>query len=258
MNVACYQNIFRLAIMKDLNLIEEEMSRIGWSIIGKTLSDEDINFFRDDVVLQKKLEVEKYGAQFLHDNNYLDILKFQLRMEPHYVSLFESQWLNAVVDAVLDEAVLHDFNAIVNIKDNHTRRNEFHRDQMFLGKRSSIIVLIPLVDFTEEVGPTEIVSGSHLIESKPSQEFCESNHTKILVKAGSVILMDSCVWHRAGDNKSNIWRPTLLIRYHLPILKTFSDYSGLDWSNYFQLSETSELIKRRLVPPKSEQWNIFR
>jgi len=242
--------------MRDLNLIKEEMDRLGWSILDVSLSKEEVEFFKNDIVSKKKSEVEKYGEEFLRSVNYLDILKFQLRPEPHYMRLFESKWLNDVIDNVLDEeSLLHDFNAIVNIKDNSTRRNQFHRDQMFLATRSSIIFLIPLVDFTEEVGPTEIVPGSHLIESKPSDDFCQRNHVKVIVKAGSVVLLDSCVWHRAGDNKTEMWRPTLLIRYHLPILRTFSEYSGVVWDEF---ANASELVRRRLIPKTSEQWNIFR
>jgi ectoine hydroxylase-related dioxygenase (phytanoyl-CoA dioxygenase family) len=58
-----------------------------------------------------------------------------------------------------------------------------------------------LTDFTEENGATRIVPGSHKFDHAP--KYGESYEGEpALMKAGSVMLFDSALWHAAGANHS--------------------------------------------------------
>ena len=100
---------------------------------------------------------------------------------------------------------------------------------------------MPLVDFTEENGPTEYVPGTHLFENKPSEEFLESNSKQIIGKAGTVFAMDGTTFHRAGINKSKKTRPMLQMNWTLAFFKQQIDV----WRNS-NFDSCSELIKSRL------------
>lgn len=233
--------------MKSIEKIKEEMNRIGWCDTGQKLDKELTEFFRNDAKRQKEKEIEKYGIDFLKNHSYLDILKCQFKFEKPYIDLLESTWVNELVDNLLNtESILYDFFILLNNESKNHNRNNFHRDQLYLGGiRASFMFLIPLVDFTHEIGPTEIINGSHLLENKPSDDFLESNKTSLIAKEGQVLLFDAACWHRAGNNTTGLWRPAIIIRYQLPFLKRFIDLTT-HYADDIKKHNVSELIKKRL------------
>ncbi len=104
-----------------------------------------------------------------------------------------------------------------------------HRDDSLLFSSSemnvphpvvSIVLNIPLCDFTEENGSTEIWPGSHLIVDRTPEDRKElearaatlaSSRTNI--KAGSLILRDLRMFHRGMPNVSQSPRTMLAIVY---------------------------------------------
>jgi hypothetical protein len=85
-----------------------------------------------------------------------------------------------------------------------------------------MILHIPLIDFTEENGSTELWPGTHLVTDKTP----EDNEPEQLAKraarmpsvrtnmpAGSVLVRDMRVWHRGMPNESNDIRTMLSIVY---------------------------------------------
>lgn len=219
------------AFMKNISLVKEETNRNGWSRLDVTLPEEVLTYFRSEAINRKQQEVESFGRDTLRSISYLDILKCGFRFEQPYIDLLESNWMNEVVNELLTPAsIMYDFFFLLNNDgdDPKHNRNNFHRDQSYFGgARCSLMFLIPLVDFTEEIGPTEIIPGSHLIESKPSDEFCEAHLMKIIARAGDVIVFDPSVWHRAGTNATKQWRPAIIVRFQLPFLKRPIDLTSV-------------------------------
>jgi hypothetical protein len=89
---------------------------------------------------------------------------------------------------------------------------------------STIVVNIPLVDFTVENGATEVWPGSHLIIDDPAvrnspynvcQEERAAQHASFQLEmpAGSVVVRDMRCWHRAMPNRTQIVRPMLALVY---------------------------------------------
>ena len=89
---------------------------------------------------------------------------------------------------------------------------------------STIVVNIPLVDFTVENGATEVWPGSHLIIDDPAvrnspYNVCKEERAALLpsfqleMPAGSVVVRDMRCWHRAMPNRTQIVRPMLALVY---------------------------------------------
>lgn len=85
---------------------------------------------------------------------------------------------------------------------------------------TGIVVNIPLCDFTEENGSTEVWPGSHLIVDTPDDEGVELNERsqalasrRVNVPAGSIVLRDPRVWHRGTPNRSTQERAMLAVVY---------------------------------------------
>lgn len=199
-----------------------DMNSKGYAFLGVQIKDEDIDWFAKDILSKKKQEVSRFGKEACVENGYFDIAKCLYNQEEKYEELLCSDWLNESVNNLVGEnAIIYDVFGLTNLDQDNAqhRRNEWHRDQMFLGGiRASVLYFVPLVDFTEENGPTEVLSGSHWERDVPSDEECDSRSEKIFAKRGEVFVVDSSLVHRAGFNKSGSPRPALLIRYQLPFL----------------------------------------
>ena len=230
----------------NLNLCKEEMNVHGCTTLGKLLTDEQVEFFRDNLLEQKAKHIEKHGIEKLNKYGELEMLHSCGRFHENYLKLIESSWLNEFINATLNEkAILHGYHGILTNDDSNGQRSlplRFHRDApWFKDTRTCVLILMPLIDFTEEVGPTEYVPGTHLLQNMPSQELLEKHAKKMLVPAGTVFAMDGTLWHRAGKNRSGKIRPMLQMNITLAFLKQQVDVWADD-----TFANCSDLVKGRL------------
>ena len=215
-------------------------------MLGKLLSDEQVNFFKNDLLQQKEKHIEKHGKEKLNKYGELEMLRNVGRFHQNYLDLIESNWLNDFINAVLNEkAILHGYHGILTTGDSNGDRSlplRFHRDSpWFKDARTCVLILMPLIDFTEEVGPTEYVPSTHLLQNMPSQEFLEKHAKKIIMPAGHVFAMDGTLWHRAGRNLSGKIRPMLQMNITLAFMKQQINV----WSDD-TFENCSDLVKARL------------
>ena len=85
---------------------------------------------------------------------------------------------------------------------------------------TGIVVNVPLCDFTEENGSTEVWPGTHLIVDRPAdadktldERIAPLASARLNVSAGSAVLRDLRVWHRGVPNRSQAARSMLAIVY---------------------------------------------
>lgn len=74
-------------------------------------------------------------------------------------------------------------------------------------------LLVPLTDFTTDNGATEVVPGTQKLCRYPDPVVFDREHVKLDLKAGDMLLYHSLLWHRAGNNRSEQDRITLLGQY---------------------------------------------
>ena len=91
----------------------------------------------------------------------------------------------------------------------------WHTDSRYLGgkrldKNFSYLVIIALDDFTKKNGATYYVDGSLKLKSKPrryiQQKDLDPKKYKIkrlIMKSGTVCIMNTAIWHKAGESSSN-------------------------------------------------------
>jgi len=230
----------------NLNLHKEEMDIYGFTNLGKMLSDDQISFFKENLLEKKEQHIKKHGKEKLNKYGELEMLRNVGSFHENYTKLIESNWLNDFINIVLNEkAILHGYHGILtneNSSGNISLPLRFHRDApWFKEMRTCVLILMPLVDFTEDVGPTEVVPSSHLFEKMPSQELLEKHAKKMIVPAGNVFAMDGTLWHRASRNKSNKIRPLLQMNITLAFMKQQIDV----WADE-TFENCSDLVKSRL------------
>jgi ectoine hydroxylase-related dioxygenase (phytanoyl-CoA dioxygenase family) len=234
----------------ETNRILEELNINGASAIGKVLSDEQIEWFYADLKSKKQEDIDEFGLEALKANFSLETVSDLGRFGEEYYSLIENPFINEIVNNALnDKAVIHSYNAIILDKQEKSGMvgHGFHRDMpWFPNCRTSIIVMIPLVDYSPANGSTQYVRGSHAFKDMPSIEFLTKNAVSAEGKAGEAFVVDSTTWHRAGDNKSGQPRPMIVIKYTLAPFKQQIEF----YLSNSKISEASELVKQRLG------WNV--
>lgn len=229
---------------------KEEMDVYGFTCLGKMLTDDEVCFFKKDLLQQKEKQIKKHGKKTLNKYGELEFLRNCGSFHKNYLKLIESKWLNDFINIVLnDKAIIHGYHGILTSKESKDRSTadkfspmRFHRDSpWFKDTRTCVLILMPLVDFENDNGPTEYVPSTHLFQNKPSEEFLELNTKKMIGKAGTVFAMDGTTFHRAGINNSGKIRPMLQMNWTLAFIK-----QQIDMWHSKKYEKFSDTIKSRL------------
>ena len=143
----------------------------------------------------------------------------------------------------------------------HIHRDAGHLfpDTPYVLPMTKAVVNIPLVDFTEKNGATEVWPSSHLMVDRPedSQLSLEKRaqglaSVRMLIPAGSLVIRDMRCWHRGMPNQTQEIRSKLALVYfrrfhHLPDnAETFRKIIPLEvWE---QMPPQSQKIYRYNLP----------
>jgi ectoine hydroxylase-related dioxygenase (phytanoyl-CoA dioxygenase family) len=117
----------------------------------------------------------------------------------------------------------------------------------------SLVVNIPLVDTTEENGPMEMYpGGTHMLPDRAysptgynKERLAEHmNKVKATMPAGSILIRDIRMWHRATPNRSNQPRPNIGMIYEYGKGSTGSGYIQIPQKTYNELSDRAKVLLR--------------
>jgi len=98
----------------------------------------------------------------------------------------------------------------------HTDSRYVQRGKVRLNHGFSYLVIICIDDFKDQNSSTKFVNGSHLFNEKPERVLNEKLYEikRIDGKAGDVFILDSGIWHKAGEpTQGSRWG---LISYYTP------------------------------------------
>lgn len=233
-----------------MNMHTKELDIYGYTYLDHKLTKEEVDFFRNNLIENQKKHVAKHGLKKLEEYNEVEFLRNVGSFHENYLKLLESKWLNDLINSALNsKAILHGYHGILTNSKSHENAESirfspmrFHRDQpWFKDTRTCLLVLMPLVDFVEENGPTEYVPSTHLFEEIPQQGFLEKHAQKLIAPAGTIFVMDGSLCHRAGINLSNEMRPMLQMNITLAFFKQQID----PWQDN-QFENCSDIVKQRL------------
>jgi ectoine hydroxylase-related dioxygenase (phytanoyl-CoA dioxygenase family) len=93
-----------------------------------------------------------------------------------------------------------------------------------ISKPLAITALFAIDDFSEETGGTHVLPFTHKSEVLPSNSYIDSNRVVASASAGSAIIFDSMLFHRAGPNRSQVIRRGVNHVYTTPIIKQNYDF----------------------------------
>jgi ectoine hydroxylase-related dioxygenase (phytanoyl-CoA dioxygenase family) len=201
-----YGVIRRNVVSGELDLAEEELLRLGYTIIENAVPVELLDTLKaalDDIFAsQTKAAGGVEAMQSLRDTN---VVRLPLAYDHRFLALATPEPVMALVRRVLGENfVLIMQNGIINPPDRGFEQARYHRDLNYQHWTSSrplaLNFLICLDPFTPENGASVVLPGSHKFEAFPSDEFVRRHEVQVRAPPGSAIVMDAMAYHRAGHN----------------------------------------------------------
>jgi ectoine hydroxylase-related dioxygenase (phytanoyl-CoA dioxygenase family) len=162
-----------------------------------------------------------------------------------------------------DYIILMQQNAIINPPaSGHTQR-AYHRDlpyQHFTSSRPIAVSALLCVDpFTASNGSTIVVPGSHKVEQFPSDTVLTAVEQRVEAPAGSYIVFDAMLFHRAGDNRSQTSRRAVNHVYSLPFVSQQISIPAMLGGRYADDPELARLLGYETAPaPSVDAWREAR
>jgi len=157
------------------------------------------------------------------------------------------------------KCILNSYGAFSNEPDDAGYFNAVHRDVRTYHPGSPLMVnLLVMVDeFTLANGATYMLSGSHHVDARPTDEIFYRYAERLVGPRGSIALFDSRLWHAAGRNTTQQARRILTQTFTRPFYKQQIDYPRLVSEEY--AATLDEDLRQLLgfnarVPASLDQW----
>jgi len=208
-----------------LELQMEEVARNGYTVLDGCMNGEELEFIRDRIDFYYQQQTEEIGGEekLVKIGDELSV-KHMVVYDEIFMQLATHKAVLDVVGGFLgDYFILNLQNGVINQSEIYHSARDFHRDLFFQHYSSSrplaISALLIVDDFTPETGGTFMLPASHKFDAFPSPEFAKKHEVQVSAKAGSIVVFDSMVYHRAGENNSGKTRRAISQIYTLPMIK---------------------------------------
>lgn len=202
----------------------EELKINGFTVLKNILNDLELETTRkklDEIYL---VQQKKFGEENLKKIHEQNLVRCPLLYDEHFLNIATNDKVLEIVKKVIGEyIILHLQNGIINMPNEEHHQSSWHRDLPYqnfvISTPLSVGALFCIDDFTDISGSTYVLPHSHRVEIIPSPQYVEKFSKQLIAKAGSVILFDSMLFHKAGYNSSTFIRRAINNVFVTPILK---------------------------------------
>jgi ectoine hydroxylase-related dioxygenase (phytanoyl-CoA dioxygenase family) len=202
----------------------EEIATVGYTVLRDVLAQDELAAARrsiDDIYAQQVAELG--GEEALQEIDDADVARCPLCYDDFFVELAAHPSVMSVVRELLGpRVVLMSQNGIINRSSGAHYQLTWHRDlnyQHFVSSRPLAISALHCIDdFSADTGGTCVLPASHKVEAFPSPAVVERQEVGVDAPAGSVIVFDAMLFHRAGRNRSGGVRRAVNHIYTLPLI----------------------------------------
>lgn len=203
-----------MKIIRKAKMLKKELSHLrnnGFFVKTKYLSRKECNFIKNKIIKIAK-DRSKKGEILTYGNGQYKICNYFLE-DPYLTKYVTSNYLDNLMSKLLGKSyVLRVGDALNNQIDkkyfSSKKKVGWHTDWLYnyddikFGYGGSFHTIIALDDFTEDNGPTELIPKSHKINKKPKR-YGNYKSKKLIMKSGSLAIIDSSLWHKPGEPTLN-------------------------------------------------------
>jgi len=223
----------------------EEFYNNGFQVIENLLTNDEICLLK--IKLNEVYEIQKneFGFDNLSLINEQEMVRVPFLYDEYFMNLFLKPEIREIVDSTLGKhAILHLQNSIIIPPNQKHHQSFYHRDiihQDFVSSKPlGINLYFCLDEYSKENGGTCFIPKSHKLDKFPTiDDFEEISPT---VKAGSVILFDSMIYHKAGTNSTNEYRHGINHMFTLPFIKQQINFPHVLKDKYVDEFPTNRLL----------------
>jgi ectoine hydroxylase-related dioxygenase (phytanoyl-CoA dioxygenase family) len=219
-----YGIVERAASGTDAGRHAERIRVSGVTVVAGGYSPDEISYLsrRIDALLTDQAN-RAGGVEALAEIGEHETLRCCLLHDEAFVRLASNDRVLDVCRQLLgDYIVLMQQNAIVNPPGRAHHQTACHRDlpyQHFVSSRPLAISALFCIDpFTRENGATIVLPATHRVEQAPSETLAAEIEEPVEAPAGSFLMFDSMLFHRAGHNASSTPRRAVNHVYTLPFI----------------------------------------
>jgi ectoine hydroxylase-related dioxygenase (phytanoyl-CoA dioxygenase family) len=200
----------------------------GFQIIPDVLNENEVSDYKQRIVDVYKKQVNDFGIEKIRLIKEENVARSPFLYDSEFQNLFYNDLSIKIVSEILgDHAILSLQNAIFIPGGQSHHQSFYHRDIIYQEFTSSKPLAINLYycldDYNEETGGTSFIPTSHRKEKATNFK----NEEIPNVKAGSIILFDSMVFHKAGTNRISKSRFGINNMFSLPFIKQQINYPYL-------------------------------
>jgi hypothetical protein len=201
----------------------ERIRLAGYTVVPGGFTPADL----DDLGarLQRELErqVDEFGAERIAAIGDASTVRCPLVHDQAFLRLAAHSGLLALCRHLLgDYIVLMQQNGVINPPRQLHTQVAYHRDlpyQHFTSSRPLAVSALFCVDpFLVANGATTVIPGSHRVEGFPSAPVAQALDVPVEAEAGSFIVFDSMLFHRAGVNRSDRPRRAVNQVFSIPLI----------------------------------------
>jgi hypothetical protein len=230
MNERAYGVVDQTVCDNDLACQIEEVTLKGFTVIPNVIPGHELATWRQKIDHIYTVQEEQFGRDALMAISELDVCRAPLLYDRDFLKLATAPTTQSVVRAFLgDWFILNLQNAIINRPATVHHQSAWHRDLPYQNLVTShplgINVLLAIDEFSEETGGTTLLPFSHKSETLPSSEYIARNRVAVCAPAGSAVVFDVMLFHKAGSNRSNIVRRAVNQLFTRPIIKQQYDFA---------------------------------
>ena len=246
--------------------IISEINSKGYVILDNILNKKYTHFVKNKLekILKKRLKnrevVGHHDNQvmynyFLEDKSLLKLIYFskvdkilKKILEPNYV-LQSSNAQNRIKGKI---------NQKLKLKNKYKIGSTWHVDSRYLNNKRlnkgfSYLVIIALDAFTKKNGPTQFILNSTNFDTKPKRRL-KLKYKELLMKEGSICIMDTGMWHKAGKS-SELSRWSIFSIYTGWFVKPYFNYLDFIKKNNI-LKKYKKLLHFNSTPPEIHEMRV--
>lgn len=232
MSLKSYGVNHETTIESELDRITEEVEFLGYSILPSVITESELSVIREKVDAIYARQEEEFGRENLKKINELNVARCLLAYDDYFAGLALHEHVMPIVRHLLGNFVtLQLQNCILNHPQEQHHQSSWHRDLPYQEFTSSVPLAVNafwcIDPFTKETGSTQLMPFSHQRNNLPSAEYVQKNAISLEAPAGSVVIFNSMVYHRAGNNTSSIIRRGINHVYTVPIIKPQIDFVSM-------------------------------
>jgi Phytanoyl-CoA dioxygenase (PhyH) len=229
MKESFYGRVEQTQVENDAARYAEEIAVRGFTVIPDLFPPAELVEWRSKIDSIYRRQETEFGREALIAIQELDLCRAPLLYDFEFIRLARHPLVLSVVRLFLgDWFILNLQNAIINRPNQVHHQSSWHRDLPYqnwvISRPLAINALLAIDEFSEITGGTHVVPFTHKTEILPSDAYIEANRIVAAAPAGSAIVFDSMLFHRAGANKSPNIRRAVNHLYTTPILKQQYDF----------------------------------